>query len=131
MGYVTGKNVVGSVKLDGELDNVPAFWPMNMPFDPRRVHILVELPSGKRCVRWAREISLTAFFALDHATSESLSTLASDACDLWPTITIKAITQGDFGGRANAFERNRVFELRGAFLRNSEANRSNRVGSNL
>jgi hypothetical protein len=57
-----GKNVPGSLKLEGELDNISTHWPAATSL--QHVHIIVELPSGKRCVHWVSEISLTVSHAL-------------------------------------------------------------------
>jgi hypothetical protein len=50
--------VAGSVELD-ELDDISAHWPVTMPLNRKNLHIIVELPFGKRCVHWVSEISLT------------------------------------------------------------------------
>jgi len=48
---LTGKHVRGSVKLEGELDDISDLWPATMPPNPKHLQIIVELPSsGKRCV---------------------------------------------------------------------------------
>ena len=54
---LTGKNVAGSVEL-GELDNISNYWLVPVP---KAIHIIVELPRGKRWVQWVSEILLTAF----------------------------------------------------------------------
>jgi hypothetical protein len=46
----SGKNVSGSVKLEGEPDNTSGHWPATTPPNPQHLHIIVELPSGERCV---------------------------------------------------------------------------------
>jgi hypothetical protein len=51
---LTGKNMADSVKLE-ELDNISDYW---LVPDPKAIHIIVELPSGERCVHWISEISL-------------------------------------------------------------------------
>ena len=56
---LTGKNVLGSVKLEGETDNISLHWPVPMSPTPKRLHIIVELPSGKRCVHQVGIILLT------------------------------------------------------------------------
>ena len=62
---LTGKNVADSVYLD-ELDNISDFW--DVP-DPKAIHIIVELPRGKRWVQWVSEILLTALFSVYHFTT--------------------------------------------------------------
>ena len=47
---LTGKYVQGSVQLDEDLDNISDYWPMTTPLNPKHLHIIVELPLGKRCV---------------------------------------------------------------------------------
>jgi hypothetical protein len=51
--HLTGKNELGSVKLEGELnniDNISGHWPATMPHNPQHLHIIVELPPGMHCV---------------------------------------------------------------------------------
>jgi hypothetical protein len=52
----TGKKEPGSVKL---FDKISHHWPATTPPNPEHLHIMVELSSGKRCVHWVGEISLT------------------------------------------------------------------------
>ena len=59
---VIGKQVPGSLELDEELDTISTHWPATTPPNPQNLHIIVELPSGKRCVHWVSEISLTVLF---------------------------------------------------------------------
>ena len=47
---LTGKYVQGSVQLDEDLDNISNYWPMTTLLNPKHLHIIVELPLGKRCV---------------------------------------------------------------------------------
>ena len=49
--------VSGAVKLENEVDTVSRHWPV--PPNPQRINIIIELPSGKRCVHGVSEISLT------------------------------------------------------------------------
>jgi hypothetical protein len=47
--HLTGKNVPGSVKIEGELDNISAHWPATTLPNPQPLRIIVELPSGVSC----------------------------------------------------------------------------------
>jgi hypothetical protein len=85
--HLTGKNVPGSVlvKLEGELDSISGHLPATTLLNPQRdgpegsftmmcrqhLHIIVELPSGKRSVHWVSEISLT----MSRSSSSSFLTL--------------------------------------------------------
>jgi hypothetical protein len=40
------------VQLKEELDNISVHWPATTPPDLKHLHIIVELPSGERCVHW-------------------------------------------------------------------------------
>jgi hypothetical protein len=57
------------VKLVSVLDNISDHWPANTPPNPQHLRIIVELPSGKRCVHWVSEISLTVSVVLNFAST--------------------------------------------------------------
>jgi hypothetical protein len=72
-----GKNAPGSVELEDGLYKISVYWPVTTPPNPEHIHIIVELPSGKRCVHWVSEISLTVsrLFSTCFLTSLRLSPL--------------------------------------------------------
>ncbi|KAI0255005.1 hypothetical protein BJV78DRAFT_810987 [Lactifluus subvellereus] len=41
-----GKNVLGSMKLEEDFDNISTHWPATTPLSPQHLHIIVELPSA-------------------------------------------------------------------------------------
>lgn len=55
---LTGKDAPGSVKLEA-LNTISDYWPATTPPNPKHLHILIECPSGERCVHRAGWISLT------------------------------------------------------------------------
>ena len=59
MKHLIGADVPGRVKLDEVLNEVSKYWPATTPPNRQLIHIIVQLPSGKRCVHWVSEISLT------------------------------------------------------------------------
>ncbi|KAH9968404.1 hypothetical protein BJV74DRAFT_968761 [Russula compacta] len=93
--HLTGKNAQESVQLE-ETDDISDHWPVTSPPPLKRLHIIVEVPSDRSA-----------------SASESLpGTPPAETRDLWPTVTINATAQGNFGGPA-AVERNKIFELDG------------------
>jgi hypothetical protein len=123
--------VPNSLKLNG-LDDVSEHWPESTPLNRKHLHVIVELPTGKRCVHRVSEIPLTVsrlsstysslfatlvifyYVVLDHGLSSSTSeTLVAVTSFLWDAITMKATAQGDIGGPA-ALEPNGIFELHGS-----------------
>ena len=54
-----GERVEGSVELKEAGEEISDYWPATTPPARRRLHIIVQLPSGKRCVHWVSEISLS------------------------------------------------------------------------
>ena len=53
---LTGKNVPGSEKLSTQFKSISDYW---LAPNPKALHILVEVPLGKRWVQWVSEILLT------------------------------------------------------------------------
>ena len=72
-----GKQVPGSLELDEELDTISTHWPATAPPNPQNLHIIVELPSGKCCVHWVSEISLTVLFFSFYSSRHFLCPLSS------------------------------------------------------
>jgi hypothetical protein len=54
--HLTGKSVLGSVKLKNGFDSISDHWPATT--HPKNLQIIVELPSCKPYVHWVSEISL-------------------------------------------------------------------------
>jgi hypothetical protein len=52
---LTGKETKGSAKLESS-KNISDYW---LAPDPKHLHVVVEVPLGKRCERWVSETSLT------------------------------------------------------------------------
>jgi hypothetical protein len=67
---LTGENATDSEKLE-DLNNISKYWPE--PPNPKAIHIIVELPRGKRWMQWVSEISLTALLSVCHFTTSLLS----------------------------------------------------------
>jgi hypothetical protein len=66
---LTHKNVTGSARPK-ELDKISKHWPVS---SLDTLHIIVELPPGKRWVQWVSEILLTALLFVCHFTTSLLS----------------------------------------------------------
>ena len=64
-GHLTGKDVPGSVRIEG-LDTISSHWPATTPPNPQHLHIIIELPAGKRrvCVLDQRDLTDCVSIAL-------------------------------------------------------------------
>jgi hypothetical protein len=56
--HITGKDVPSSVELQS-FETISDHWPATTPPNPKHIHIIVVLPSGRCCLHWVNEISLT------------------------------------------------------------------------
>jgi hypothetical protein len=68
-----GKHVKPSEELEGDLEKISHYWPANDRPDPEHIHIIVQVPPGKRWVQWVSEILLTALLSVCHFTTSLLS----------------------------------------------------------
>jgi hypothetical protein len=94
---LTGKNVAGSVKLV-ELDNISDYWPVP---NSKAIHIIVELPCGKRWVQWVSEILLTALLSVCHFTTSPIPP-PSSPITCWSSV-VSLTTSLSFIATYNAF----------------------------